>query len=153
MAAYPLDRVKLPGCNADAAAVLVGLMVPITSRSSPIYSLTQTLGIYDTLGALFGPFIAFSLPLTVYVLVQFFRQVPDSLFEAAEMDGAGRGGRSGACCCRCPVPALSTVAIITFIFVWNEFIFGLILLSSRPTSSFRWAASSSPATSASTSPA
>jgi raffinose/stachyose/melibiose transport system permease protein len=130
MAAYPLARVSFRLSNAVLLLFLVGLMVPIHVTLIPIYSLTQSLGIYDTLGALFGPFIAFSLPLTVYVLVQFFRQVPDSLLEAAEMDGAGPWRTFWSVLLPLSVPALSTVAIITFIFVWNEFIFGLILLSS-----------------------
>jgi len=130
MAAYPLARMNFRLSNPVLLLFLVGLMVPIHVTLIPIYTLTQSLGIYDTLGALFGPFIAFSLPLTIYVLVQFFRQIPDSLLEAAEMDGAGPWRTFWSVLLPLSMPALSTVAIVTFIFVWNEFIFGLILLSS-----------------------
>lgn len=130
MAAYPLARVRFRLSNAVLVLFLVGLMVPIHVTLIPVFTLTQQIGIYDSLAALFGPFVAFSLPITIYVLVQFFKQVPDSLLQAAEIDGAGPWRVFFSVLLPLSGPALSTVAIINFIFVWNEFIFGLILLSS-----------------------
>lgn len=130
LAAYPLARLHFRLSNAVLLLFLVGLMIPIHVTLIPVYTLTQNLGLYDTLAALFGPFIAFSLPITVYVLVQFFRQVPDSLLAAAEIDGAGPVRQFWSVLLPLSVPALSTVSIINFIFAWNEFIFALILLSS-----------------------
>lgn len=130
LAAYPLARMRFRLSNPILALFLIGLMIPIHVTLIPVYTLTQNLGLYDSLAALFGPFIAFSLPITVYILVQFFRQVPDSLLAAAEIDGAGPVRQFWNVLLPLSVPALSTVSIINFIFVWNEFIFALILLSS-----------------------
>lgn len=130
LAAYPLSRMQLKLNGPILLLFLGGLMVPIHVTLIPIYVMTQQMGLYDTLGALFGPYIAFSLPVTIYILVGFFRQVPDSILAAARVDGAGVWTVFRRILLPLSWPAISTVAIVNFIFVWNEFIFALILLNS-----------------------
>lgn len=128
LAAYPLSRMNLPFQGPVTLLFLVGLMVPIHVTLIPTYVLTQQLGLYNTLPALFGPFIAFSLPITIYVLIGFFRQIPDAILDAATVDGAGHWKRFTTIIVPLSGPAISTVAIINFLFVWNEFVFALILI-------------------------
>lgn len=130
LAAYPLSRIRTRLNSPVMLLFLMGLMIPIHVTLMPVYVLTQDLGVYDTLTAVFGPFIAFSLPVTVYVLSGFFQQLPDSVIEAARLDGAGYWRVFTRVVVPLSMPAISTVAIINFIFAWNDFIFALVLLSS-----------------------
>lgn len=130
LAAYPLSRFRTRLNTPMMLLFLAGIMVPVHVTLIPIYVLTQRMHMYDSIGALFGPFIAFNLPIAVFVLASFFRQIPDALFEAARIDGAGHWRILRNVVVPLAGPAISTVAIITFIFVWNEFAFALVLLSS-----------------------
>ncbi len=130
LAAYPLSRMRTRLNSPVMLVFLIGLMIPIHITLLPIYVLTQNLGLYNTLAAMFGPFIAFSLPVTIYVLSGFFQQIPESVLDAARMDGAGHGRVFTKMVVPLSMPAISTVAVINFIFAWNEFIFALVLLSS-----------------------
>jgi len=129
LAAYPLARMKLKLNGVVLIIFLAGMMVPIHVTLLPIYVLTQDLGIFDSLPALFGPLTAFSLPITIYVMVNFFRQIPEAIISAARIDGAGPWTVFRQILLPLSGPAISTVAIINFISVWNEFIFPLILLN------------------------
>lgn len=131
LAAYPLSRFRSRLNTPMMLLFLAGIMVPVHVTLIPIYVLTQQMRMYDSIGALFGPFIAFNLPIAVFVLASFFRQIPDALFDAARMDGAGHLRILRSVVMPLSGPAISTVAIITFVFVWNEFVFALVLLSSQ----------------------
>jgi raffinose/stachyose/melibiose transport system permease protein len=130
LAAYPLSRFRTRLNTPMMLLFLAGIMVPVHVTLIPIYVLTQQMRMYDSIGALFGPFIAFNLPIAVFVLASFFRQIPEALFDAARIDGAGHWRILRNVVVPLSGPAISTVAIITFIFVWNEFVFALVLLSS-----------------------
>jgi raffinose/stachyose/melibiose transport system permease protein len=131
LAAYPLSRFRTRLNTPMMLLFLAGIMVPVHVTLIPIYVLTQQMRMYDSIGALFGPFIAFNLPIAVFVLASFFRQIPESLFDAAKIDGAGHWRILRNVVMPLSGPAISTVAIITFVFVWNEFVFALVLLSSQ----------------------
>jgi raffinose/stachyose/melibiose transport system permease protein len=131
LAAYPLSRFRSRLNTPMMLLFLAGIMVPVHVTLIPIYVLTQQMRMYDSIGALFGPFIAFNLPIAVFVLASFFRQIPESLFDAAKIDGAGDWRILRNVVVPLAGPAISTVAIITFVFVWNEFVFALVLLSSQ----------------------
>lgn len=130
LAAYPLARLRFPFKGPTTVLFIVGLMIPIHITLLPLYVLTQDLGLYDSLPALFGPYIAFSLPITIYVLIGFFRQIPEDIFSAAKIDGAGHLRQFFSLVVPLAGPAISTVAIINFLFVWNDFVFGLVLIGS-----------------------
>jgi raffinose/stachyose/melibiose transport system permease protein len=131
LAAYPLSRFRTRLNTPMMLLFLAGIMVPVHVTLIPIYVLTQQIRMYDSIGALFGPFIAFNLPIAVFVLASFFRQIPEALFDAARIDGAGHWRILRNVVVPLSGPAISTVSIITFIFVWNEFVFALVLLSSQ----------------------
>lgn len=129
LAAYPLSRMKLKMNPVILVVFLAGMMVPIHVTLIPLYVLTQELGLFDNIVALFGPFIAFNLPITIYIMVGFFNQIPESILSAARIDGAGVWTVFRSILVPLSAPAISTVAIVNFIAIWNDFIFPLILLN------------------------
>ena len=129
MASYPLSRMKFKLNAVIYILFIAGMMLPIHATLIPIFKLTQTLGMYDSLWALLGPYIAFSLPISVFILTQFMRDIPKSLEEAAELDGASHLSIFGRVILPMVSPALMTVLIYNFIHLWNEFVFALVLIS------------------------
>ena len=130
LASYPLARMRFRLGRPLFLLFLAGSMIPVHVTLIPIYVLSKGLGIYDSLWALLGPYIGFQLPISVFILTEFFRGIPREIEEAARIDGAGTLGIFGRIIMPLAAPAISTVAIYAFIFVWNEFIFALVLLSS-----------------------
>jgi raffinose/stachyose/melibiose transport system permease protein len=130
LASYPLARMRFRLGRPLFLLFLAGSMIPVHVTLIPVYVLSKGLGIYDSLWALFGPYIGFQLPISVFILTEFFRGIPREIEEAARIDGAGTLGIFARIIMPLSAPAISTVAIYAFIFVWNEFIFALVLLSS-----------------------
>jgi raffinose/stachyose/melibiose transport system permease protein len=129
MASYPLSRMKFKLNSTVYLLFIAGMMLPIHATLIPIFKLTQSLGMYDSLWALLGPYIAFSLPISVFILTQFMRDIPNSLEEAARLDGASDFAIFWRVILPMVSPALMTVLIYNFIHLWNEFIFALVLIS------------------------
>ena len=131
LASFPLAKMKFRLNRPLFLLFIAGAMIPVHVTLIPIYTLTNRLGIYDTLLALIGPYIAFHLPLAVLIITEFMSHLPAELEEAARIDGAGPFEVFRRIILPLSTPALSTVAIYTFIYAWNEFVFALVLLSSR----------------------
>jgi raffinose/stachyose/melibiose transport system permease protein len=112
------------------AIVVAGLVIPVHVTLIPVYLLTTKLGIYDTLWALIGPYVAFNLPISVFVLTEFMREIPRELEEAAKMDGAGPLGIFLRVILPLSGPGLATVGIYNAVALWNEFVFAYVLTSS-----------------------
>ncbi len=129
MASYPLSRMSFKLNRFIYTLFIAGMMLPIHATLIPIFKLTQTLGLYDNLWALLGPYIAFSLPISIFILTQFMRDIPVSLEEAAELDGASHFDKFWKVILPMVTPALMTVLIYNFIHLWNEFVFALVLIS------------------------
>ncbi|MEK4403667.1 carbohydrate ABC transporter permease [Sporosarcina sp. FSL K6-6792] len=129
MASYPLSRMKFKLNGLVYLIFIAGMMLPIHATLIPIFKLTQSMGLYDNLWALLGPYIAFSLPISVFILTQFMRDIPKSLEEAAELDGASHFSIFWRVILPMVSPALMTVLIYNFIHLWNEFVFALVLIS------------------------
>jgi raffinose/stachyose/melibiose transport system permease protein len=109
---------------------LTGFAVPIQALMIPLYVEILSLHIYDTLLGLILPLAAFSLPITVLVLVNFLRDVPRSLIDAMSLDGAGPLRILRSLAVPISLPAIMTVGIFDFITAWNNFLFPLILTQS-----------------------
>ena len=92
MAAYVFARIRFRFNQLLFGLIIAGLIVPIHVTLIPVYLLTTRLGIYDTLFALIGPYVAFSLPISIFILTQFMRQIPCELEDAARIDGCGPMG-------------------------------------------------------------
>jgi ABC-type glycerol-3-phosphate transport system permease component len=125
LAAYALARMRFRGRNAVLSFILAVTMFPQISIVSPLYMLLRALGLIDTYPGLILPYLTFAMPLAVWLLVGFFRQLPHDIEEAALMDGATRWQSFTKVVLPLAAPGLATTAILTFIYCWNEFLFAL----------------------------
>ena len=125
LAAYALARLQFRGKAAILGFILAVTMFPQISIVSPLYLLLRALGLINTYPGLILPYLTFAMPLTVWLLVGFFRQLPRDLEEAALVDGASRWQAFTRVILPLTVPGLATTAILTFIYSWNEFLFAL----------------------------
>jgi ABC-type glycerol-3-phosphate transport system permease component len=125
LAAYALARMRFRGRNAILSFILAVTMFPQISIVSPLYMLLRSLGLIDTYPGLILPYLTFAMPLAVWLLVGFFRQLPHDIEEAALMDGATRWQSFTRIVLPLAAPGLATTAILTFIYCWNEFLFAL----------------------------
>jgi len=129
MAAYALARIQFRLNKPLFALIVAAMIVPIHITLIPIYLMSQSLGLYDTPFALIGPYVATSLPVSIFILTEFMRQIPRELEEAAKLDGCGPFGIFWKVFLPLSGPGLSTVAIYNSINLWNEFIFAYVLTS------------------------
>ncbi len=123
--AYALARLRFPGKAPLLALVLAVSMFPQISIVSPLYLLLRELRLLNTYPGLVLPYLTFAMPLTIWLLVGFFRQLPAQLEEAAFMDGASRLRTLWSVVLPLAAPGLATTAILTFLYSWNEFLFAL----------------------------
>jgi raffinose/stachyose/melibiose transport system permease protein len=130
-AAFGLARIKFRGNMAFYLLFVGGLTIPVHVTLIPVYTITKSIGIYDTLWALIGPYTAAAMPTTVFILTAFMKGIPGSLEEAAYIDGASRWHVYWHLVLPISRPALTAVGIFSLVNLWNEFIFALTLLSSE----------------------
>jgi trehalose/maltose transport system permease protein len=123
--AYVLARMPFRGRTLTLAVVLATSMFPQVSVVSPLYLLLREFGLINTYPGLVLPYLTFATPLTIWLLVAFFRQLPDAVEEAARMDGAGRLRTLWEIVLPLSWPGLASTAILTFLYCWNEFLFAL----------------------------
>lgn len=119
--AYALARYDFPGKGIVTGIILAASMFPAIALVTPLFQLFGNLEWIGTYRAMIIPNISFALPLTVYTLLSFFRQLPWELEEAARVDGASRSQAFRLVLLPLAAPALFTTAIIAFITTWNEF--------------------------------
>jgi multiple sugar transport system permease protein len=105
-------------------------MFPPISTVGPLFDMWRALGLYDTWPGLIIPYLTFSLPLAIYVLVAFFREIPWDLEQAAQVDGATPFQAFRKVIVPLAAPGVFTAAILVFIFAWNDFVFAISLTSS-----------------------
>lgn len=125
LAAYALARLTFRGKGLILGLVLAVSMFPQIAIVSPLYLLLRTVGLLNTYPGLVLPYLTFAMPLTVWLLVGFFRQLPRDLEDAALVDGATRWQSFVRVLLPLAAPGIATTAILTFIYSWNEFIFAL----------------------------
>jgi raffinose/stachyose/melibiose transport system permease protein len=131
LAAYIFARFDFPGRGPLFTIVIAGMIVPVHVTLIPIFLLTRNLGVYDSIWALIGPYVAFQVPLTVFVLAGFMKAVPKELEEAAVLDGAGPMRRFFSVVLPLSRSGLVTAAIFNAVLLWNEFVFAFVLTTSR----------------------
>jgi len=123
--AYAIARLRFPGKGVTLAFILAVSMFPQISIVSPLYLMLRELGLLNTYPGLVLPYLTFAMPLAIWLLVGFFRQLPVALEEAAFMDGASRLRILWEIMLPLSWPGIATVAILTFLYSWNEFLFAL----------------------------
>jgi multiple sugar transport system permease protein len=127
LAGYAFARIKFFGRDVVFILVLATLMIPFQVIIIPTFLIVRKLGLIDTLGALILPNLAGAFG--IFMLRQFFRTLPIELEEAARIDGASRLGVLFKIVLPLSGPALATLAVITFMWTWNDFLWPLITIS------------------------
>ncbi|WP_448073482.1 carbohydrate ABC transporter permease [Georgenia yuyongxinii] len=130
MASYYLVRSSTRLSRGTLRLVLLGIAIPIQATIIPVYYLIVQLGLYDRLLALILPSVAFAIPITVLIIVNFVRDIPAELFESMRVDGASDWKMLTTLVLPLSRPALVTVGIYDALNVWNGFLFPLILTQS-----------------------
>ena len=131
MAAYAIARLDFPGKQLLIGVSLLIAMFPQVSLVSPLFEIERQLGLFDTWPGLILPYITFALPLAIYTLSAFFRQIPWDLEKAATMDGATPAQAFVRVIAPLAAPGVFTTAILVFIFCWNDFLFAISLTSTE----------------------
>ena len=103
--------------------------VPQISLVGPLYNLWRQIGLYDTWPGLIIPYMTFALPLSIFVLSSFFREIPWELEQAAQVDGATPFQAFRKIIVPLAMPGIVTTFIIVFIICWNDFVFAISLTS------------------------
>jgi multiple sugar transport system permease protein len=130
-AAYAIARLSFPGKTAILAGALAIAMFPAISTVGPLFDMWRSIGLYDTYLGLIIPYLTFALPLAIYTLVAFFREIPWDLEQAAAVDGATPFQAFTKVIVPLAAPGTFTAAILVFIFAWNDFLFAITLTSSN----------------------
>ncbi|MCG8915616.1 carbohydrate ABC transporter permease [Actinokineospora sp. PR83] len=131
MAAYAIARLDFPGKQVLVGVSLLIAMFPQVSLVSPLFEMERSLGLFDTWPGLILPYITFALPLAIYTLSAFFREIPWELEKAAKMDGATPAQAFRRVIAPLAAPGVFTTAILVFIFCWNDFLFAISLTSTE----------------------
>lgn len=129
--AYVVVRARSRTVRAVFNAFLVGLALPIQAAIIPVYILITKMGLYDTLIGMILPMVAFGLPLTLLILVNFVRDIPNELYESMGLEGASDFQLVWNLVAPLSLPAIISVAIYQFVQSWNNFLFPLVLTQSR----------------------
>ncbi len=129
MAAYATSRLDFTGKTLILSGALAVAMFPPISIVGSLFDMWRAIGIYDTWPGLIIPYMTFTLPLAIYTLSAFFREIPWELEQAAQVDGATPFQAFTKIIVPLAAPGVFTAAILVFIFAWNDFIFANTLTS------------------------
>jgi multiple sugar transport system permease protein len=129
-AAYALARLRFPRKFLILAVILSISTFPAIAIAAPIFKLWTDVGLYDTRIGLIIPYLTFALPLAIYILASFFKEIPKELEEAALVDGATHFQAFRKVVLPLAAPGLVTAGLLTAFFVWNEFLLAVTLTSS-----------------------
>ncbi len=128
LAAYGFARLRFRGSEVLFLVILLGLMIPPAALIIPLFVEIRSLGLYDTHVGLSLVYVAFGLPLSILVLRSFFARIPRELLEAARIDGASERRILANVVVPMSKAPIATVAILLFLFCWNDFFLALVLL-------------------------
>lgn len=125
LAAFALGKLQVRGANWVLAAILSVSMFPPIATVSPLYVMVRALGLRDSILALVLLYSTFSLPIGIWVMTSFFRNVPDEIYAAARVDGCTAFEAFSRVMLPLVAPGLVATGLLVFIFAWNEFLFAL----------------------------
>lgn len=129
-ASYPLSRFKFKLCDPIYALIIACMSIPIHITLIPVFRMMQKIHLYDTIWALIGPYVAFGVPISVFILTGFMRGIPKEIEESAEIDGCNKYKMFFKMILPLSTPGLSTLAIYNGVNMWNEFSFAYTLTQS-----------------------
>lgn len=131
MASYVFARCRFRGRDALYFLLSLAMVIPMTALLHPVYSVVQTLGLYDTKAGLILVYTALNLPMSLLILRGTLASIPKALEEAAYVDGAGFVRTFFQILMPCAKGGLTSAAVLAFLQSWNEFTFALVLTSSE----------------------
>ena len=131
LAAYAIARLEFRGKRLVLSMSLAIAMFPVVSLVGPLFDMWRAFGIYDTWLGLIIPYMSFTLPLAIWTLSAFFREIPWEMEQAAQVDGATSWQAFRRVIVPLAAPGVFTAAILTFFFAWNDFVFGISLTSTE----------------------
>ena len=131
LAAYAIARLEFKGKRLVLSMSLAIAMFPVVALVGPLFDMWRAFGIYDTWPGLIIPYMSFTLPLAIWTLSAFFREIPWEMEQAAQVDGATPWQAFRRVIVPLAAPGVFTAAILTFFFAWNDFVFGISLTSTE----------------------
>jgi multiple sugar transport system permease protein len=129
MAAYAIARLRFPGKSVLIGMALLIAMFPLIALVTPLFTIERALGLFNTWPGLIIPYVAFGLPLGIYTLSAFFREIPWELEKAAKMDGATPFQAFVQVIAPLAAPGMVTTAILVFLACWNDFLMAISFTS------------------------
>jgi multiple sugar transport system permease protein len=129
LAAYAIARLDFKGKRIVLSMALAIAMFPVVSLVGPLFDMWRTFGLFDTWPGLIIPYMTFTLPLAIWTLSAFFREIPWEMEQAAQVDGATSWQAFRKVIVPLAAPGVFTAAILTFFFAWNEFVLAISLTS------------------------
>ncbi|HEV7875340.1 MAG TPA: carbohydrate ABC transporter permease [Nocardioides sp.] len=129
LAAYAIARLEFKGKRAVLSLALAIAMFPVVALVGPLFDMWRTLGLFNTWPGLIIPYMSFTLPLAIWTLSAFFREIPWEMEQAAQVDGATSWQAFRKVIVPLAAPGVFTAAILTFFFAWNEFVLAISLTS------------------------
>jgi multiple sugar transport system permease protein len=128
-AAYAIARLDFRGKSLVLSLALAIAMFPVVALISPLFDMWRTLHLFNTWPGLIIPYMSFTLPLAIWTLSAFFREIPWEMEQAAQVDGATSWQAFRKVIVPLAAPGVFTAAILTFFFAWNEFALAISLTS------------------------
>lgn len=129
LCAYGIARLDFPGKKLVLTTALGVSIFPVISIVTPLFNLWRNIGLYDTWLGLIIPYLSLTLPISIWTLAAFFRQIPWELEQAAQVDGATTWQAFRKAIVPLAAPGVFTTAIIAFFIAWNDFVYGISLTS------------------------
>jgi len=129
-ASYPLARFKFKLANPVLSLIVACMSIPIHITLIPVFKMSKAWGLYDSIWALIGPYVAMAIPVSVFILTSFMREIPREIEESAFIDGCSRYQIFFKMILPLSKPGLSTLAIYNGVNIWNEFSFAYTLTQS-----------------------
>jgi len=129
LAAYAIARLEFRGKRVVLSVALAIAMFPVVALVGPLFDLWRSIGLFNTWAGLIIPYMSFTLPLAIWTLSAFFREIPWEMEQAAQVDGATSWQAFRKVIVPLAAPGVFTAAILTFFFAWNEFVLAISLTS------------------------
>ena len=130
-AAYAIARLDFPGKRLILSTALAVAIFPVISIVTPLFNLWRQIGLYDTWLGLIIPYLSLTLPISIWTLSAFFREIPWEMEQAAQVDGATTWQAFRKVIVPLAAPGVFTTAIIAFFIAWNDFVYGISLTSTE----------------------
>ncbi len=129
--AYAISRLEFKGKKLILTTALAVSFFPVVAMVTPLFDVWRQIGLFDTIPGLVIPYLALTLPLSIWTMSAFFQQIPWEMEQAAQVDGASSWEAFRKVIVPLAAPGVFTTAIITFFTAWNDFVFAISLTSDK----------------------